>query len=147
MPGVPAGTRNMDMVWPRGASGAVTTITMRNAAVAALDEKNLWPLITHSSPSRTARALNCVGSAPPSGSVIEKQENTSPSSSGFRYFSCCAGVPNFAMISALPVSGAWQPKITGAQLDRPRISFSRQSLTAPCPCPPSDGSRCVAHSP
>src|ERR1700727_1625325 len=37
------------------------------------------------------------------------------------------------MISALPVSGAWHPKITGAQLDRPRISFSRQSLTAPCP--------------
>ena len=51
------------------------------------------------------------------------------------------------MISALPVSGAWQPKITGAQLDRPRISFSRQSLTAPCPWPPSSGPRWVAHSP
>src|SRR5580704_9504418 len=51
------------------------------------------------------------------------------------------------MISALPVSGAWQPKITGAQLDRPRISFSRQSLTAPCPWPPSSGPRWVAHRP
>src|ERR1700722_11558301 len=51
------------------------------------------------------------------------------------------------MISAFPVSGAWQPKITGAQEDRPSISLSRQSLTCPWPCPPSAGSRCVAHSP
>ena len=75
------------------ASGSVTAITMTNAAVFALEEKNFQPLITHSSPSRTARVLNWVGSAPPSGSVIEKQENTSPSSSGRRYFSFCSGVP------------------------------------------------------
>ena len=41
MPGVSAGTRNIDMVLPGGASGSVTTITMMNAAVLALDEKNL----------------------------------------------------------------------------------------------------------
>src|SRR5215472_11650747 len=51
------------------------------------------------------------------------------------------------MISALPVSGAWQPKMTGAHDDRPRISFSSDSLSAPWPCPPSSGSRCVAHRP
>ena len=39
------------------------------------------------------------------------------------------------MISALPVSGAWQPKMTGAQLDRPRISFSSAELELPVPLP------------
>ena len=61
------------MPLPRGASGEVTTMTMMNAAVLALEEKNLWPLITHSplASSCTARVLNWVGSEPPSGSVIE----------------------------------------------------------------------------
>ena len=37
----------------------------------AFDEKNFQPLITHSSPSFTARVVNIVGSAPACGSVIE----------------------------------------------------------------------------
>ena len=32
------------------------------------------------------------------------------------------------MISALPVSGAWQPKMIGAHCERPRISLSRREL-------------------
>ena len=40
-------------------------------AVAALEEKNFQPLITQSSPSRTAEVVNIVGSAPACGSVIE----------------------------------------------------------------------------
>jgi len=44
---------------------------MRNDAVLALEEKNFQPLITHSSPSRSARVLKSVGSAPAWGSVIE----------------------------------------------------------------------------
>jgi hypothetical protein len=36
-------------------SGSVTAMTMRKAAVRALDEKNFHPLMTHSSPSLTAR--------------------------------------------------------------------------------------------
>ena len=46
-------------------------MTMRKAAVRALDEKNFQPSITHSSPSRRARVSNIVGSAPAWGSVIE----------------------------------------------------------------------------
>ncbi len=46
-------------------------MTMRNVAHLALEEKNFHPLMTHSSPSRTARVVNTVGSAPPWGSVIE----------------------------------------------------------------------------
>ncbi len=52
-------------------SGLVTTMTIRNDAVFALDEKYFQPLITQSSPSRTALVVNWVGSAPPCGSVIE----------------------------------------------------------------------------
>ena len=52
-------------------SGFVTAMTMRNDAVLAFDEKYFQPLMTHSSPSLTARVLNSVGSAPACGSVIE----------------------------------------------------------------------------
>ena len=93
IPGRSDGTMNIDMPWYGDTSGSVTAITMTNAAVFAFEEKNFHPFSTHSSPSRTARVLNWVGSAPPSGSVIEKQENTSPSSSGRRYFSFCAAEP------------------------------------------------------
>ena len=46
-------------------------MTMRKDAVLAFDEKNFHPLMTHSSPSRSARVVNIVGSAPAWGSVIE----------------------------------------------------------------------------
>src|SRR6266536_1566367 len=50
------------------------------------------------------------------------------------------------MISALPVSGAWQPNTIGAHCDRPRISLSSASLSCPYPCPPRSGARCVPHN-
>ena len=59
------------MPWYALTSGLVTAMTMRNAAVRAFDEKNFHPLMTHSSPSFTARVVNIVGSAPACGSVIE----------------------------------------------------------------------------
>ena len=59
------------MPWYALTSGSVTTITMRNDDVLAFDEKNFQPLITHSSPSFSARVVNIVGSAPACGSVIE----------------------------------------------------------------------------
>ena len=43
----------------------------RREAVLALEEKNFHPLMTHSSPSFSARVLNSVGSAPAWGSVME----------------------------------------------------------------------------
>ncbi len=57
---------------------------MRNDAKRAFDENHFSPLITQSSPSRTALVVNTFGSAPPCGSVIEKQETISSSSSGSR---------------------------------------------------------------
>ena len=70
-PGVSVGTRNIDMPRYGLISGSVTAMTMRNAAVLALEEKNFHPLMTHSPPSLTASVLNSVGSEPACGSVIE----------------------------------------------------------------------------
>ena len=55
---------------------------MRNSAKLAWDENHFSPLITHSSPSRSARVTNPVGSEPPRGSVIEYADTTSCASRG-----------------------------------------------------------------
>ena len=81
------------MRWLMVASALVTAMTMKKLAQRALEEKNFSPLMTHSSPSRTARVVKTPGSAPPCGSVIEKQETMSPCSSGSRYRRFCSGVP------------------------------------------------------
>ena len=60
-PGVSRGTRNMPLVH----------ITMMMSALAPALVNHFSPLITHSSPSRTAVVLNRFGSDPPCGSVIE----------------------------------------------------------------------------
>ena len=89
--------------------------TTAKAAPSAPLENHLWPSITHSSPSRTARVRSSVGSEPAtSGSVIEKNDRTSPETSGRRKRSFWSSVPNRWRISALPASGAWQPKTSCA---------------------------------
>ena len=99
-------------------------MTMANDAPMAPLVNHLWPLITHSSPSRTARVRRPVGSAPDtSGSVIEKHERISPATSGFMKRSFSSGEPNWCRISALPVSGAAEPNARGAYGLRPRISL------------------------
>src|SRR5437763_16831919 len=82
MPGVSAGTRNIDIPLYGVTSGLVTAMTIRNDAVFAFEEKNFQPLITHSSPSLTARVLKSVGSAPACGSFLEYDEDASPLRSG-----------------------------------------------------------------
>jgi hypothetical protein len=61
----------MEAPWYTETSGSVMAITMRNEEVRALDEKNFQPSITQSSPSRQARHVNCFGSEPAWGSVME----------------------------------------------------------------------------
>ena len=114
-PGVSAGTMICDARRWGSASGSVTAMTIPNAAPSAPDENHLWPSITHSSPSRTALVRSVVGSEPgTSGSVIEKNERISPATSGRSQRSFCSSVPNMNRISALPASGAWQPKTSCA---------------------------------
>ena len=83
-PGVSAGTTNIDIRLWAGASGSVTASRIRNDAKLACEENHFSPLITHSSPSSSARTMNCVGSEPPWGSVIENADTMSLRSSGSR---------------------------------------------------------------
>lgn len=80
-PSVPAGIRNVDAPVCTGTSGSVIATTMKKEATEALEEKYFRPVMTQSSPSRTARVVKTRGSAPPCGSVIEKHEKISPDSS------------------------------------------------------------------
>ena len=108
------------------APGSVTAMTIPKAAPSAPELNHLWPSITQSSPSRTAVVRSPVGSEPDtSGSVIEKNERTSPATSGASHRRRCSGVPYRWRISALPASGAWQPKTSGAQALRPISSFRK----------------------
>ena len=91
-------------------------MTIPNADPSAPVENHLWPSITHASPSLRARLSRVVGSAPETpGSVIPKNERTSPATSGASHCRRCASVPNSARISLLPASGAWQPKTSWPQ--------------------------------
>jgi hypothetical protein len=84
-PGVSAPTISIEARWCGRASGSVTAITIRKSAIDPLEVNHLRPLMTHSSPSRSARVFSCVGSEPAvSGSVIENAERRSPASSGCR---------------------------------------------------------------
>ena len=69
-PGVVTGTMIIDEPEYGCTSGLVTAITIRKSATDPLEVNHLCPLITHSSPSRTADVCNSVGSDPAvSGSV------------------------------------------------------------------------------
>ncbi len=104
----------------------MTTIAIATSAPTAPEVNHLCPLMTHSPSTSSARACRPVGSDPEtSGSVMEKQERMSPSSSGRSHCSCCSGVPCSAMISALPVSGAEQLKAIGATMGLRPISSQR----------------------
>ena len=74
MPGVSAGTTNIDWRSYGELSGSVTAMTMMSDAMPANDENHFSPLITHSSPSCTADVVKIFGSDPPCGSVIEKHD-------------------------------------------------------------------------
>ena len=118
-PGVSTGTMIIDDPEYGCTSGLVTAITIRKSATDPLDVNHLCPLITHSSPSRTADVFSSVGSDPAvSGSVMEKADRNSPSNKGCNHCSRCASFPDAsiptASNSAFPESGALLPNTTGA---------------------------------
>src|SRR5437660_2647320 len=120
-PGVSAGTRIIELPWYGWPSELVTAMTIRKSATEALELNHLWPLITHSSPSRTAEVLMRVGSAPAPGSVMENELRSAPSSRGLSHRLRCSSRPLDSMptasSSALPESGALLPKTKGAYGD------------------------------
>ncbi len=75
-------------------ASSVRHITMRKSARRPFEVNHLWPLITHSLPSRRAVVLMERGSEPAeSGSVIEKPDSIFPSVRGISHFSICSLVP------------------------------------------------------
>ena len=133
-------------------SGLVTAITMRKSATDPLLVNHLCPLMTYSSPSRTAEVVSRVGSDPAVlGSVMEKALRRSPSSRGCNHRRRCSSLPEFSMpiarSSALPESGALLPKTTGPRGSGPGSRASGPSLTWPKPIPPRSGGRWAAQSP
>ena len=74
-----AGTTIIEDPWYGWTSGFVTAITSRMSAIEPFDVNHLCPLMTHSSPSRSARVFSSVGSEPAvAGSVMEKALRISP---------------------------------------------------------------------
>ena len=114
-PGVSAGTRNIEARWCGRASGSVTAITIRKSATEALLENHLWPVITQSSPSRTARVRKQrrVG-AGGSGSVIENADSDRPRAAARASAPSAPACRRARGSRALPESGAWQPNTYGA---------------------------------
>ncbi len=87
------------------------TMTMRilQRGSPAPDDQYFSPVITHSSPSRTARHDSCLASDDAtSGSVMMYAERISPLSNGSSHRSFCSGVPTRSSTSMFPVSGAEQ---------------------------------------
>ena len=89
----------------------------------APDVHHFSPLMTYSSPSRTALEQIFVASEEATaGSVIANADLISPLSRGFSHLSCCSSLAYWAKTSIFPVSGAEQLKISEAIPDLPMIS-------------------------
>ena len=98
-PGVLVGTMIAVMPLPSPGLPEVRANTMSWVARCRPLLKRLAPLITHSSPSRTAVVSSQVASEPWLGSVRPNAMRTSPVNIRSRYSSFCSGRPNSSIIS------------------------------------------------
>ena len=108
---------------------SVTAKTMQKSATSPPVMKVFSPLITHSSPSRTAVVRMLRASEPAPGSVIAKQLIFSPSMVGRRYAACCSSLAWNRMLSASPPN-------RNCTNDRPSSISISALITAPSPIPP-----------
>ncbi len=119
------------MIWvifpgaPSSPDGSLARhITMKKSASIPFDVNHLWPLMTQSSPSRTASVSMERGSDPAwSGSVMENPDCSSPSIRGSSHFRFCSSVPYFTSTLALPELGAAMPNRAAAPTAYERISY------------------------
>ena len=97
-------------------SGSVTTIAIARSAPTAPEVNHLWPLITHSSPSSSARVCSVgrVGARDLGLGHREAAADLARRAAAASQRSFCSSVPCSARISMLPVSGAEQLKAIGA---------------------------------
>ena len=86
-------------VWRGDAPGSVTASSITSPARRPFVTHIFCPLITNSSPSRTARVRIACTSEPACGSVIENAERTSPRAICGSSSSFCSGVPNVLIMN------------------------------------------------
>lgn len=124
MPGLSASTRNI--VAPPASPGTplVRAMQMAKAAPSAPLMNHLRPSIRQPPPVLVAVVASARGSdpAPGAGSVIAKQERTSPAASGRRYRSFCPSVATTSSRCILPSSGAAQLSASGPRSEYPAAS-------------------------
>ena len=124
------------------------TMSSRQLGCSAFEIHHLRPLSTYSPSSRSMLSSTFVASElATAGSVIAKAERMSPSSSGRSQRSRCSGVPNWARISMLPVSGALQLQASGAIWLCPMTSASGAYSAFLSPAPHSGSGRKRFQSP
>ena len=119
------GTTIIDCWRWRDALGSVLPITISTLqrSARAPELNHFVPLSTYSSPSRSMRRPMLVASEEAtSGSVIEKAERISPSSSGASQSRFTVSDPYRLRISMLPVSGAAQFSASEAKPTLPSCS-------------------------
>jgi hypothetical protein len=120
----------------------VRHMTIAKFAAWAFEANHLWPLITQSSPSRSARVWIARGSEPGAfGSVMAKQDCIVPATSGSSHFFFCSGVPYLTRIFWFPALGAMTPKMGDEYGLQARISFMKACLRKPIPIPPYSSGR------
>ena len=118
-PGWSAWKRNAER--PRRASSEVRATTMKCFASRAPVMNHFRPVTTHFPPRRSARVcIAPAGSepAPGEGSVMTKEERTSPSIIGWSQRSFWSSVATRFKRIMLPSSGAWQLNVTGPKMER-----------------------------
>ena len=123
---------------------------MKCAAASAPVMNHLRPVTTQRSfPRRSARVRIMEGSEPPpgSGSVMTKEERTSPRTIGASQRARCRSVPAWASTRMLPSSGAAQLRQTGPKTERLASSYIAACATIDRPMPPSAGGTCGAQRP
>ncbi len=98
-----------------------------------------WPLITHSSPSRTALVRIEAGSDPASGSLSAKAGDHSPLAHLGRKRCFCSSEPNSAIGS---VPSSWIIRIRALEAQALAISSTPIcSISVPVPVPPYSSSK------
>ena len=128
-PGVPFGMMKNDAALCGGLSGLVTAIIRMKSALDAFEANHLCPLITYSSPSRSARVVIIVGSLPEKcGSVSEKHDVMSPRRSGSSHCFFCSGVAPIAMQLAVAGVGRLVAEDLGAWRATPEDLVHQRQL-------------------
>ena len=135
-PGWSMAKANHEMPACLGWSGSVRASSMPMSETWPPEVHTFWPVITHSSPSRSARHWRLARSEPALGSLNSWHHPTRPSRISGTYRSTCSGVPCMAIVGA----ASMRPSPPGGP-STPRSASTSDTSAAwsmPYPSPPAD---------